>query len=279
MRRTRHKGQCGHQTHCFQHTFHFLSIRGDRPLCKRSLPIRCKESANSYLPFLKVHLSSFPLQRYNNFPTKQISNGKYMQNKRYSSPHRYNAAIFRTRCNREIEPDRTGCGRIFSLRRIIYFYPKYPLIYFNGRSEDDSVHRRRNSTNFGERHSAAEWGLPAGIAQRIEPPPRNIVGIGMQRSIRTRCLAAQPPSGLRRFGKTKPRTRNRNPGPPSPPRGGQHVSPQYGQNEKAASKRKIAVSPYNGSGLPDDLQAAPPIRLSGRNLTEIRRQRLRYISS
>lgn len=280
MRRTRHKGQCGHQTHCFQHTFHFLSIRGDRPLCRRSLPIRCKESANSYLPFLKVHLSSFPLQRYNNFPTKQISNGKYMQNKRYSSPHRYNAAIFRTRCNREIETDRTGCGRIFSLRRIIYFYPKYPLIYFNGRSEDDSVHRRRNSTNFGERHSAAEWGLPAGIAQRIEPPPRNIVGIGMQRSIRTRCLAAQPPSGLRRFGKTKPRTRNRNPGPPSPPRrGGQHVSPQYGQNEKAASKRKIAVSPYNGSGLPDDLQAAPPIRLSGRNLTEIRRQRLRYISS
>ena len=280
MRRTRHKGQCGHQTHCFQHTFHFLSIRGDRPLCRRSLPIRCKESANSYLPFLKVHLSSFPLQRYNNFPTKQISNGKYMQNKRYSSPHRYNAAIFRTRCNREIEPDQTGCGRIFSLRRIIYFYPKYPLIYFNGRSEDDSVHRRRNCTNFGERHSAAEWGLPAGIAQRIEPPPRNIVGIGMQRSIRTRCLAAQPPSGLRRFGKTKPRTRNRNPGPPSPPRrGGQHVSPQYGQNEKAASKRKIAVSPYNGSGLPDDLQAAPPIRLSGRNLTEIRRQRLRYISS
>ena len=120
----------------------------------------------------------------------------------------------------------------------------------------------------------------AGIAQHVEPPPRNIVGIGMQRSIRTRCLAAQPPSGLRRFGKTKPRTRNRNPGPPSPPRrGGQHVSPQYGQNEKAASKRKIAVSPYNGSGLPDDLQAAPPIRLSGRNLTEIRRQRLRYISS
>lgn len=280
MRRTRHKGQCGHQTHCFQHTFHFLSIRGDRPLCRRSLPIRCKESANSYLPFLKVHLSSFPLQRYNNFPTKQISNGKYMQNKRYSSPHRYNAAIFRTRCNREIEPDRTGCGRIFSLRRIIYFYPKYLLIYFNGRSEDDSVHRRRNSTNFGERHSAAEWGLPAGIAQLVEPPPRNIVGIGMQRSIRTRCLAAQPPSGLRRFGKTKPRTRNRNPGPPSPPRrGGQHVSPQYGQNEKAASKRKIAVSPYNGSGLPDDLQAAPPIRLSGRNPTEIRRQRLRYISS
>ena len=279
MRRTRHKGQCGHQTHCFQHTFHFLSIRGDHPLCRRSLPIRCKESANSYLPFLKVHLSSFPLQRYNNFPTKQISNGKYMQNKRYSSPHRYNAAIFRTRCNREIEPDRTGCGRIFSLRRIIYFYPKYPLIYFNGRSEDDSVHRRRNCTNFGERHSVAEWGLPAGIAQHVEPPPRNIVGIGMQRSIRTRCLAAQPPSGLRRFGKTKPRTRNRNPGPPSPPRGGQHVSPQYGQNEKAASKRKIAVSPYNGSGLPDDLQAAPPIRLSGRNLTEIRRQRLRYISS
>lgn len=279
MRRTRHKGQCGHQTHCFQHTFHFLSIRGDRPLCKRSLPIRCKESANSYLPSLKVHLSSFPLQRYNNFPTKQISNGKYMQNKRYSSPHRYNAAIFRTRCNREIEPDRTGCGRIFSLRRIIYFYPKYPLIYFNGRSEDDSVHRGRNSTNFGERHSVAEWGLPAGIAQHVEPPPRNIVGIELRRSIRTRCLAAQPPFGLRRFDKTKPRTRNRNPGPPSPPRGGQHVSPQYGQNEKAASKRKIAVSPYNGSGLPDDLQAAPPIRLSGRNLTEIRRQRLRYISS
>lgn len=280
MRRTRHKGQCGHQTHCFQHTFHFLSIRGDHPLCRRSLPIRCKESANSYLSFLKVHLSSFPLQRYNNFPTKQISNGKYMQNKRYSSPHRYNAAIFRTRCNREIEPDRTGCGRIFSLRRIIYFYPKYPLIYFNGRSEDDSVHRGRNSTNFGERHSVAEWGLPAGIAQHVEPPPRNIVGIELRRSIRTRCLAAQPPFGLRRFDKTKPRTRNRNPGPPSPPRrGGQHVSPQYGQNEKAASKQKIAVSPYNGSGLPDDLQAAPPIRLSGRNLTEIRRQRLRYISS
>ena len=204
-----------------------------------------------------------------------------MQNKRYSSPHRYNAAIFRTRCNREIEPDRTGCGRIFSLRRIIYFYPKYPLIYFNGRSEDDSVHRRRNCTNFGERHSAAEWGLPAGIAQRIEPPPRNIVGIGMQRSIRTRCLAAQPPSGLRRFGKTKPRTRNRNPGPPSPPRrgGGSTYPRNTAQNEKAASKRKIAVSPYNGSGLPDDLQAAPPIQLSGRNLTEIRRQRLRYISS
>ena len=281
MRRTRHKGQCGHQTHCFQHTFHFLSIRGDRPLCRRSLPIRCKESANSYLPFLKVHLSSFPLQRYNNFPTKQISNGKYMQNKRYSSPHRYNAAIFRTRCNREIEPDRTGCGRIFSLRRIIYFYPKYPLIYFNGRSEDDNVHRRRNCTNFGERHSTAEWGLPAGIAQRIEPPPRNIVGIGMQRSIRTRCLAAQPPSGLRRFGKTKPRTRNRNPGPPSPPRrgGGSTYPRNTAQNEKAASKRKIAVSPYNGSGLPDDLQAAPPIWRSGRNLTEIRRQRLRYISS
>ena len=281
MRRTRHKGQCGHQTHCFQHTFHFLSIRGDRPLCKRSLPIRCKESANSYLPFLKVHLSSFPLQRYNNFPTKQISNGKYMQNKRYSSPHRYNAAIFRTRCNREIEPDRTGCGRIFSLRRINIFLSQIPLlIYFNGRSEDDSVHRRRNSTNFGERHSAAEWGLPAGIAQRIEPPPRNIVGVELRRSIRTRFLAAKPPSGLRRFGKTKPRTRNRNPGPPSPPRrGGQHVSPQYGQNEKAASKQKIAVSPYNGSGLPDDLQAAPPIRLSDRNLTEIRRQRLRYISS
>lgn len=281
MRRTRHKGQCGHQTHCFQHTFHFLSIRGDRPLCKRSLPIRCKESANSYLPFLKVHLSSFPLQRYNNFPTKQISNGKYMQNKRYSSPHRYNAAIFRTRCNREIEPDRTGCGRIFSLRRINIFLSQIPLlIYFNGRSEDDSVHRRRNCTNFGERHSAAEWGLPAGIAQRIEPPPRNIVGVELRRSIRTRFLAAKPPSGLRRFGKTKPRTRNRNPGPPSPPRrGGQHVSPQYGQNEKAASKQKIAVSPYNGSGLPDDLQAAPPIRLSDRNLTEIRRQRLRYISS
>lgn len=280
MRRTRHKGQCGHQTHCFQHTFHFLSIRGDHPLCRRSLPIRCKESANSYLPFLKVHLSSFPLQRYNNFPTKQISNGKYMQNKQYSSPHRYNAVIFRTRCNQEIEPDRTGCGRIFSLRRIIYFYPKYPLIYFNGRSEDDSVHRGRNSTNFGERHSVAEWGLPAGIAQHVEPPPRNIVGIELRRSIRTRCLTAQPPFGLRRFDKTKPRTRNRNPGPPSPPRrGGQHVSPQYGQNEKAASKQKIAVSPYNGSGLPDDLQAAPPIRLSGRNLTEIRRQRLRYISS
>lgn len=203
-----------------------------------------------------------------------------MQNKRYFSPHRYNAAIFRTRCNREIEPDRTGCGRIFSLRRIIYFYPKYLSIYFNGRSEDDSVHRRRNSTNFGERHSAAEWGLPAGIAQRVEPPPRNIVGVELRRSIRTRFLAAKPPSGLRRFGKTKPRTRNRNPGPPSPPRrGGQHVSPQYGQNEKAASKQKIAVSPYNGSGLPDDLQAAPPIRLSDRNLTEIRRQRLRYISS
>ena len=131
MRRTRHKGQYGHQTHCFQHTFHFLSIRGDRPLCRRSLPIRCKESANSYLPFLKVHLSSFPLQRYNNFPTKQISNGKYMQNKRYSSPHRYNAAIFRTRCNREIEPDRTGCGRIFSLRRINnIFLSQIPLNIF-----------------------------------------------------------------------------------------------------------------------------------------------------
>ena len=260
MRRTRHKGQCGHQTHCFQHTFHFLSIRGDRPLCKRSLPIRCKESANSYLPSLKVHLSSFPLQRYNNFPTKQISNGKYMQNKRYSSPHRYNAAIFRTRCNREIEPDRTGCGRIFSLRRIIYFYPKYPLIYFNGRSEDDSVHRRRNCTNFGERHSAAEWGLPAGIAQRIEPPPRNIVGIGMQRSIRTRCLAAQPPSGLRRFGKTKPRTRNRNPGPPSPPRGG--------------AARIPAIRPRTKRLLPNEKSQSP--RTTGRGCPTICRQPLRY---
>lgn len=260
MRRTRHKGQCGHQTHCFQHTFHFLSIRGDRPLCRRSLPIRCKESANSYLPFLKVHLSSFPLQRYNNSPTKQISNGKYMQNKRYSSPHRYNAAIFRTRCNREIEPDRTGCGRIFSLRRIIYFYPKYPLIYFNGRSEDDSVHRRRNCTNFGERHSAAEWGLPAGIAQRIEPPPRNIVGIGMQRSIRTRCLAAQPPSGLRRFGKTKPRTRNRNPGPPSPPRRG--------------AARIPAIRPRTKRLLPNEKSQSP--RTTGRGCPTICRQPLRY---
>ena len=261
MRRTRHKGQCGHQTHCFQHTFHFLSIRGDRPLCRRSLPIRCKESANSYLPFLKVHLSSFPLQRYNNFPTKQISNGKYMQNKRYSSPHRYNAAIFRTRCNREIEPDRTGCGRIFSLRRIIYFYPNYPLIYFNGRSEDDSVHRRRNCTNFGERHSAAEWGLPAGIAQRIEPPPRNIVGIGMQRSIRTRCLAAQPPSGLRRFGKTKPRTRNRNPGPPSPPRRG-------------GAARIPAIRPRTKRLLPNEKSQSP--RTTGRGCPTICRQPLRY---
>ena len=261
MRRTRHKGQCGHQTHCFQHTFHFLSIRGDRPLCRRSLPIRCKESANSYLPFLKVHLSSFPLQRYNNFPTKQISNGKYMQNKRYSSPHRYNAAIFRTRCNREIEPDRTGCGRIFSLRRIIYFYPKYPLIYFNGRSEDDSVHRRRNCTNFGERHSAAEWGLPAGIAQRIEPPPRNIVGIGMQRSIRTRCLAAQPPSGLRRFGKTKPRTRNRNPGPPSPPRRG-------------GAARIPAIRPRTTRLGPNEKSQSP--RTTGRGCPTICRQPLRY---
>lgn len=261
MRRTRHKGQCGHQTHCFQHTFHFLSIRGDRPLCRRSLPIRCKESANSYLPFLKVHLSSFPLQRYNNFPTKQISNGKYMQNKRYSSPHRYNAAIFRTRCNREIEPDRTGCGRIFSLRRIIYFYPKYPLIYFNGRSEDDNVHRRRNCTNFGERHSTAEWGLPAGIAQRIEPPPRNIVGIGMQRSIRTRCLAAQPPSGLRRFGKTKPRTRNRNPGPPSPPRRG-------------GAARIPAIRPRTKRLLPNEKSQSP--RTTGRGCPTICRQPLRY---
>lgn len=260
MRRTRHKGQCGHQTHCFQHTFHFLSIRGDHPLCRRSLPIRCKESANSYLPFLKVHLSSFPLQRYNNFPTKQISNGKYMQNKRYSSPHRYNAAIFRTRCNREIEPDRTGCGRIFSLRRIIYFYPKYLLIYFNGRSEDDSVHRRRNSTNFGERHSAAEWGLPAGIAQLVEPPPRNIVGIGMQRSIRTRCLAAQPPSGLRRFGKTKPRTRNRNPGPPSPPRRGGSTYPR----NTARTKRL----------LPNEKSQSP--RTTGRGCPTICRQPHRY---
>ena len=196
-----------------------------------------------------------------------------MQKKRYSSPHRYNAAIFRTRCNREIEPDRTGCGRIFSLRRIIYFYPKYPLIYFNGRSEDDSVHRRRNCTNFGERHSAAEWGLPAGIAQRIEPPPRNIVGIGMQRSSTTAVRTAT----VRQNEASHPQQKS---WPAFSPKGeGQHVSPQYGQNEKAASKRKIAVSPYNGSGLPDDLQAAPPIRLSGRNLTEIRRQRLRYISS
>ena len=200
-------------------------------------------------------------QRYNNSPTKQISNGKYMQNKRYSSPHRYNAAIFRTRCNREIEPDRTGCGRIFSLRRIIYFYPKYPLIYFNGRSEDDSVHRRRNCTNFGERHSAAEWGLPAGIAQRIEPPPRNIVGIGMQRSIRTRCLAAQPPSGLRRFGKTKPRTRNRNPGPPSPPRRG-------------GAARIPAIRPRTKRLLPNEKSQSP--RTTGRGCPTICRQPLRY---
>lgn len=61
--------------------------------------------------------------------------------------------------------------------------------------------------------------------------------------------------------------------------GGSTYPRNTAQNEKAASKRKIAVSPYNGSGLPDDLQAAPPIRLSGRNLTEIWRQRLRYISS
>ena len=66
----------------------------------------------------------------------------------------------------------------------------------------------------------------------------------------------------------------------SPKEGGGSTYPRNtAQNEKAASNRKIAVSPYNGSGLPDDLQAAPPIRLSGRNLTEIRRQRLRYISS
>ena len=203
-----------------------------------------------------------------------------MQNKRYSSPHRYNAAIFRTRCNREIEPDRTGCGRIFSLRRIIYFYPKYPLIYFNGRSEDDSVHRGRNSTNFGERHSVAEWGLPAGIAQHVEPPPRNIVGIELRRSIRTRCLAAQPPFGLRRFDKTKPRTRNRNPGPPSPPRrGGAARIPAIRPERKGCFQTKNRSLPVQRVGLPDDLQAAPPIRLSGRNLTEIRRQRLRYISS
>lgn len=281
MRRTRHKGQCGHQTHCFQHTFHFLSIRGDRPLCRRSLPIRCKESANSYLPFLKVHLSSFPLQRYNNFPTKQISNGKYMQNKRYSSPHRYNAAIFRTRCNREIEPDRTGCGRIFSLRRIIYFYPKYPLIYFNGRSEDDSVHRRRNSTNFGER--ALRRGV--GLACRHRTTHRTAASKhrrdrnAEKHSDKMPC--AQPPSGLRRFGKTKPRTRNRNPGPPSPPRrGGAARIPAIRPERKGCFQTKNRSLPVQrGSGLPDDLQAAPPIRLSGRNLTEIRRQRLRYISS
>lgn len=145
--------------------------------------------------------------------------------------------------------NRAGCGRIFSLRRIIYFYP---LIYFNGRSEDDSVHRRRNSTNFGERHSAAEWGLPAGIAQRIEPPPRNIVGIGMQRSIRTRCLAAQPPSGLRRFGKTKPRTRNRNPGPPSPPRrGGAARIPAIRPERKGCFQTKNRSLPVQrGRGCP-----------------------------
>ncbi len=204
-----------------------------------------------------------------------------MQNKRYSSPHRYNAAIFRTRCNREIEPDRTGCGRIFSLRRIIYIYPKYPLIYFNGRSEDDSVHRRRNSTNFGERHSAAEWGLPAGIAQRIEPPPRNIVGIGNaeKHSDKMPCsTTAVRTATVRQNEASHPQQKS---GPAfSPKEGGGSTYPRNtAQNEKAASKRKIAVSPYNGSGLPDDLQAAPPIRLSGRNLTEIRRQRLRYISS
>ena len=280
MRRTRHKGQCGHQTHCFQHTFHFLSIRGDRPLCRRSLPIRCKESANSYLPFLKVHLSSFPLQRYNNFPTKQISNGKYMQNKRYSSPHRYNAAIFRTRCNREIEPDRTGCGRIFSLRRIIYFYPKYPLIYFNGRSEDDSVHRRRNCTNFGERHSAAEWGACRHrTTHRTAASKHRRDRNAEKHSDKMPCsTTAVRTATVRQNEASHPQQKS---GPAfSPKEGGGSTYPRNtAQNEKAASKRKIAVSPYNGSGLPDDLQAAPPIRLSGRNLTEIRRQRLRYISS
>lgn len=281
MRRTRHKGQCGHQTHCFQHTFHFLSIRGDRPLCRRSLPIRCKESANSYLPSLKVHLSSFPLQRYNNFPTKQISNGKYMQNKRYSSPHRYNAAIFRTRCNREIEPDRTGCGRIFSLRRIIYFYPKYPLIYFNGRSEDDSVHRGRNSTNFGERHSVAEWGLPCRhrTACRTAAPKHRRNRIAEKHSDKMPCSTTTVRTAtVRQNEASHPQQKS---GPAfSPKEGGAARIPAIRPERKGCFQTKNRSLPVQrGSGLPDDLQAAPPIRLSGRNLTEIRRQRLRYISS
>lgn len=281
MRRTRHKGQCGHQTHCFQHTFHFLSIRGDRPLCRRSLPIRCKESANSYLPSLKVHLSSFPLQRYNNFPTKQISNGKYMQNKRYSSPHRYNAAIFRTRCNREIEPDRTGCGRIFSLRRIIYFYPKYPLIYFNGRSEDDSVHRGRNSTNFGERALRRGVGLACRhrTACRTAAPKHRRNRIAEKHSDKMPCSTTTVRTAtVRQNEASHPQQKS---GPAfSPKEGGAARIPAIRPERKGCFQTKNRSLPVQrGSGLPDDLQAAPPIRLSGRNLTEIRRQRLRYISS
>lgn len=122
---------------------------------------------------------------------------------------------------------------------------------------------------------------PAGIAQHVEPPPRNIIGVELRRSIRTRFLAAKPPSGLRRFGKTKPRTRNRNPGPPSPPRrGGAARIPAIRPRTKRLLPNEKSQSPRTtGRGCPDDLQAAPPIRLSGRNLTEIWRQRLRYISS
>lgn len=184
-----------------------------------------------------------------------------MQNKRYSSPHRYNAAIFRTRCNREIEPDRTGCGRIFSLRRIIYIYPKYPLIYFNGRSEDDSVHRRRNSTNFGERHSAAEWGLPAGIAQRIEPPPRNIVGIGN----------AEKHSDKMPCSTTAVRTATVRQNEASHPQ--QKSGPAFSPKEGGAA-RIPAIRPRTKRLLPNEKSQSP--RTTGRGCPTICRQPLRY---
>lgn len=154
--------------------------------------------------------------------------------------------------------NRAGCGRIFSLRRIIYFYP---LIYFNGRSEDDSVHRRRNSTNFGERHSAAEWGLPAGIAQRIEPPPRNIVGIGMQRSIRTKMpcsTTAVRTATVRQNEASHPQQKS---GPAfSPKEGGGSTYPR----NTARTKRL----------LPNEKSQSP--RTTGRGCPTICRQPLRY---
>lgn len=198
------------------------------------------------------------------------------------SPHRYNAAIFRTRCNREIEPDRTGCGRIFSLRRIIYFYPKYPLIYFNGRSEDDSVHRRRNCTNFGER--ALRRGV--GLACRHRTTHRTAA------SKHRRDRNAEKHSDKMPCSTTAVRTATvrQNEAPHPQQKSGSAFSPKEGggstyprntaQNEKAASKRKIAVSPYNGGrGCPTICRQPLRYGFPGRNLTEIRRQRLRYISS
>lgn len=197
------------------------------------------------------------------------------------SPHRYNAAIFRTRCNREIEPDRTGCGRIFSLRRIIYFYPKYPLIYFNGRSEDDSVHRGRNSTNFGERALRRGVGLACRhrTACRTAAPKHRRNRIAEKHSDKMPCSTTTVRTAtVRQNEASHPQQKS---GPAfSPKEGGAARIPAIRPERKGCFQTKNRSLPVQrGSGLPDDLQAAPPIRLSGRNLTEIRRQRLRYISS